>query len=69
MRNIYDSAHTVLACLGEDPSNGRWLGVANRLMAPWQGAGWTHWERARANDQNWNNWQENDDGATELSAC
>jgi hypothetical protein len=31
MRKIYESAAVVLACLGEDPSNGRWIQAAKHL--------------------------------------
>jgi Heterokaryon incompatibility protein (HET) len=31
MRNIFESASVVLACLGEDPSNGLWAEAAKRL--------------------------------------
>ena len=31
MRKIYENAQVVLACLGEDPSNGRWVEAAKRL--------------------------------------
>jgi hypothetical protein len=36
MRNIYQSAKVVLACLGEDPSNGRCIQVVERLQR-WSG--------------------------------
>jgi hypothetical protein len=31
MRNIYEDADMVLACLGENPSDGRWVEAAKRL--------------------------------------
>jgi hypothetical protein len=31
MRNIYECADVVLACLGEDPSNGQWVEAAKRM--------------------------------------
>jgi hypothetical protein len=31
MRKIFESANVVLACLGEDQSNGQWVDVAKRL--------------------------------------